>query len=220
MSVRAPIEPPQVGPPSGPPERRAGNGVTGPALVAVGAAVVVVGLAVALVLWTGRDAGESDPSVTPETSGQAVAPAAPEAADPRAAREAEVIAAYRAAWDAQLAVGRDPRATAQDERIRATRTGDSLVVIQRALGRFKAQNRVYVGEVKLSPVVVDMGPDTATIRDCVDDATGGADAATGAVVEPAVRVVSSATVKMTLVDGVWKQSSYRDEKVPCTPAAP
>ena len=219
MSLRAPIEPSQAGPP-GPPERRAGGGVTGPVLVAVGAAVVAVALAVGLILWTGRDSAETDVApVTPETAAQAAPPAGPTAADPQAARKAEVLAAYRAAWDAQLAVGRDPKASSDDKRLREHLTGDSLVTLQQAMAKHRQRNAVYVGELKLNPVVAELGGDTATVRDCVDDSIGTVDADTGAVVEPATRLVTTTTTTMKLVGGVWKKANFRDEKVSCTPAA-
>ena len=217
MSVRAPIEQEEGrGSPPGPPEKPPSRGALGALLFSFAVILAVAGLVVGIDRLRGPSSGPAPEVVLPpgETT---VTPTT--AADPDAAKKAEVIAAYRAVWDALLAVGRDSAASADDERLSATRTGDSLVALQRSFAKTKEANDVLTGEVKLSPVVVELTADTAIIRDCLDDATGLVDAKTGEVVEPPTRVVAYATVKMKLVDGVWKQANFRDEKVPCTPAA-
>lgn len=224
MSVRAPIEPPRPGgypssPGGPPPSGDGGRGLWPVVLVLVALAGAIALVAGAIVFTRGDSAEEQVPlggPVPPATSAPA---AAPTTADPQAATKAEIIAAYRGAWDAQLAVGRDPKATPDDNRLRTYLTGDSLVAIQLSMVKFKARNEVYTGEIKLNPTVIEISGESATIRDCVDDATGSADAETGEVVEPPTRVVGTAIIAMKLVGGTWKQANYRDEKVPCTSAA-
>ncbi len=224
MSDRSPIEPPRPGgyppAPGGPSAReRSGRG-RGPILLVLGALVAAVVLVAGAVLLTRSDSAEEVPLGGPATSVAPAPAAAPTTTDPQAATKAEVIAAYRAGWEEHLAVGRDPNATADDDRLRAHHTGDNLATLQIAMVKFKSAEKVYVGEVKLNPTVVELGPDTATIQDCVDDATGAADATTGEIVEPATRVIKTATAKMKLVGGVWKQANYRSvEGPPCTSAA-
>jgi len=221
MSVRVPTGPPPPDgyqPPPGEPPKPDGRSARGPVLIALAVLLGAAALVTSAIVLTRGDS--ADETVTP--GGPASSTAAPSAAttiDPQAAVKADIIAGYRATWDAHLAVGRDRKATADDERLRATRTGDSLAAIQRSLRSFKDRNEVLTGEVKLHPVVVEIKGDTATIRDCLDDATGSANADTGRVAEPPTRIVTTITSTMKLVDGVWKQSNYRDEKVPCTPAA-
>jgi len=224
MSDRSPIEPP--GPVSYPPGHEglssSGDGGRGlwPIVLVLVALAAAIALVAGAIVFTRGDPGEEQvPLGGPATSAVTAPATAPTAADPQAATKAEVIAAYRASWDEQLAVGRDPKATADDDRLRAHRTGDSLATIQLAMVKFKSAEKVYVGEVKLNPTVVELGPTTASIVDCVDDATGAANANTGEIVEPATRVIKKATVAMKLVGGVWKMSDYRSEELPCTPAA-
>ena len=227
MSVRAPIEPPQTGGPHqpGPPDRPAGGsgGSPGAAIFIALALLAVVVVAVAGFVVTQRlpaeDGSGQVPVGGPETTAQVAAPttpAVPTTVDPEAAAKAEVIAAYRAAWDDYLAVGRDPKATADDDRLRAHRTGTSLVVVQKTLLEMKANNEVFDGEVKLlNPTVTELTPTVASIIDCVEDATGSVDAVTGARVAPATRVVKRAKVTMKKIGGVWKQSNFTSEDALC-----
>ena len=225
MNVRAPIEPSQPGGyPPGPGRSSPSPGGEGrgpwPVIVLLAALVAAIAVvAGAIVLTRGDSAQEEVPLGGPATTGVTAPATAPTSVDPQAAIKAQVIMAYRAAWDEFLAVARDGKATADDDRLRAHHTGDSLATRQLALVKRKSRDEIYVGDVRLNPEVIELGPDIATIRDCVDDATGTVDVNTGEVVEPATRVVETAIVKMKLVNGVWKQANYRDEKVPCTSAA-
>jgi hypothetical protein len=224
VSVRAPIEPPRPGgypPGPGRPSPSSGGDGLGPWAIALVLAALVAAIALvvgAIVLTRGDSAEEEVPLGGPATSGVAAPATAPTSVDPQAATKAEVVMAYRAAWDEFLAVARDPKATADDNRLRAHHTADSLATRQLALFKRKSGDEIYVGEVRLNPAVIELGSDTATIRDCVDDATGTVDVNTGEVVEPATRVIKTATVKMRLLGGIWKQANYASEETPCTPA--
>ena len=224
MNVRAPIEPSQPGGyPPGPGRSSPSPGGEGrgpwPVILLLAALVTAISLVAGAIVFTRGDAAEEVPLGEPVTSAGTAPAAAPTTLDPQAATKAEVIAAYRAAFDDQLAVGRDPKATADDDRLRAHHTGDALATIQLSLVKFKSADKVYIGDLKLSPKVVELSGDTATVQDCLDDATGAADANTGEVVEPATRVVTTVTAKMKKVGEVWKMANYRDEKTPCVPAA-
>ena len=224
MSVRAPMKPPPGGYPPGPgrPSPSSGGGGRGPwpVVLLVAGLVAAIALVAGGILFTRDDFAEEQlPLGSPAMSTPSAPQVAPTTVDPQAATKAEVIAGYRAAFDEQLAVGRDPSATADDDRLRAHRTGDALGTIQLALVEFKSAGKVYIGDVKLSPKVVELSGDTATIQDCLEDATGAADAETGEVLEPATRVVTTVTVKMKKIGGTWKMANYRDEKTPCVPAA-
>ena len=224
MSVRAPVEPPASDgyqQRSGGPSGVSKGGGLGPWVLILVAVVAAVALVAGVIVFTRGDESARDemPLGGPATSATPAPAAAPATVDPLGATKAQVISAYRAAWDEFLAVARDKNATADDDRLRAHHTGDSLATLQLALVKRKSGDEIYVGEVRLNPEVIELGPDTATIRDCVDDATGTVDANTGEVVEPATRVVETAVVKMKLVNGVWKMANYRDEKVPCTSVA-
>ena len=225
MKVRAPIEPPRPGgypPGSGRPSPSSGGDGRGPwgVVLVLAAVVAAVALVVGAIVFTrGHSAEEEVPLGGRATSAGTAPAAAPTTVGPQAATKAEVIAGYRAAFDDQLAVGRDPKATADDDRLRAHHTGDALATIQLSLVKFKSANKVYIGDLKLSPKVVELSGDTATVQDCLDDSTGAADANTGEIVEPATRVVTTVTAKMKKVGGVWKMANYRDEKTPCVPVA-
>ena len=224
MNVRAPIEPSQPGgypPGPGRPSPSSGDDGRGPwpVILVLASVVAAVGLVAGAIVFTRGDSAEEVPLGGPVTSAGAAPAAAPTTVDPQAATKAEVIAAYRAAFDEQMAVGRDPQATADDDRLRAHRTGDALTTMQGAMLKHKSRGAVYVGEIKLHPRVVELGAGVATVSDCIDDAVGTVDATTREVVEPATRLVTTVTVTMKLVNGVWKMSNFRDEKVPCTPPA-
>ena len=226
MSVRAPIEPPRPGgyPPSpgGPPPSSGGDGRgPWPVVLVLAALVAAIALVAGAIVFTRGDSAEEEqvPLGGPATSAATAPAAAPTTIDPQAAIKAEVIAAYRAGWDAHLAVGRDPKATADDDRLRAHLTGDTLAVLQLHLVKIKSADEVYTGDVKLNPKVLELDGTTATIEDCVDDATGTVHTVTGRVVQPATRVVKLASVTMKLVGGVWKISNYKSVEAPCVPAA-
>ena len=223
MSVRAPVEPPASDgyqqSPGGPTGASKGGGL-GPWVLVLVAVVAAVALVAGAIVFTrgGEPASDEMPLGGPAMSGTPAPAAAPATVDALAATKAQVISSYRAAWDEFLAIARDKNATADDDRLRAHHTGDSLATRQLALVKRKSGDEIYVGEVRLNPEVIELGPDTATIRDCVDDATGTVDANTGEVVEPATRVIKTATVKMKLVGAVWKQANYASEETPCAPA--
>ena len=225
MSDRSPIEPPRpVGYPTGPggPSSSSGDGGRGlwPVVLVLVALAAAIALVAGAIVFTSGDPGkEQVPLGGPATSAVTAPPKAPTAADPQAATKAEVIAAYRAGWEAQLAIGRDPKATADDDRLRASLTGDNLAAVQLSLVRLKSGDEVYVGEVKLNPKVVELDATTAVIEDCVDDATGTVNAVTGRPVQPATRAVKLATVRMKLVDASWKTSNYKSVEASCVPAA-
>lgn len=222
MSVRAPVEPPATG---GYPQGSGGqpgpskSGARGSLVLIVVAVLAAAVLFAAAMAMTRSDSGEDKRGGTPDTSVQAAPVTVATTVDPQAAIKAEVIAGYRAGWDAHLAVGRDPTATADDDRLRAHLTGDTLAVLQLHLVKIKSAEEVYIGEVRLNPKVLELDGTTATIEDCVDDATGTVDAATGKVVQAPNRVVKLATVTMKLVGGVWKISNYKSVEASCVPAA-
>ena len=223
MSVRAPVQPGASGGyPQGPgdPPGRSKSGVGGrrPGVLILVALTAAVALVVTTIALTRGDEAEEVPLGGPDTSAYEV-PAVSTTVDPQAAMKEEVIAGYRAGWDAHLAVGRDPKATADDDRLRAHLTGDTLAVLQLHLVKIKSAEEVYIGEVRLNPKVLALDGTTATIEDCVDDATGTVDAATGKVVQAPNRVVKLATVTMKLVGGVWKISNYKSVEASCVPAA-
>ena len=223
MSVRAPIPPQPGGYPPGPgrPSPSLGGDGRGTwrVILVLAALVALIGLVAGAIVFTRGDAGEEQfPLGGPAASASSAPATAPTTVDPQAATKAQVIRAYRAAWDEFLAVARDAKATADDDRLRAHHTGDSLATRQLALVKRKSGDEIYVGEVRLNPAVIELSSETATIRDCVDDATGTVDVNTREVVEPATRVIKTAIVKMKLVGGVWKQANYVSEETPCTPA--
>lgn len=221
MSDRSPIPPPRPGgyPPDQGGPSSSGDGGRGlwPIVLVLGALAAAIALVAGAIVFTSGDPGkEQVPLGGPATSVVTAPATAPTAADPQAATKAEVIAAYRAAWDDQLAVGRDPKATADDDRLRAHLTGTSLAAVQLAMVKMKSANQIYDGEVKLlNPKVTELTPTTASIIDCVEDATGTVDATTGARVEPATRVVQRATVTMKKIGDVWKQSNFTSVDASC-----
>ncbi len=221
MSDQSPIEPPRPGayPPGPGSPSPAGDGGRRlwPIVLVLGALAAAIALVAGAIVFTSGDPGkEQVPLGGPATSPVTTPATAPTAADPQAAIKAEVIAAYRAAWDEYLAVGRDSKATADDDRLRAHRVGTSLAAVQLTLVKMKSSNEIFDGEVKLlNPQVSELTPSTASIIDCVEDATGTVNATTGARVEPATRVVQRATVTMKKIGDVWKQSNFTSVDASC-----
>ncbi|MEW6470653.1 MAG: hypothetical protein AB1679_00075 [Actinomycetota bacterium] len=157
-----------------------------------------------------------DGDVSPETQPTQPATTVTTAAKPTV--ESEVLAAYRAFWDAYLAAA-DPM-NPEDPRLAERATGGELETVQKAFLARRSAGEVIRGTLDLAPRVASVRPDgaAATVTDCYADHTGVYDAATGARKDSESGVRHLVTVEMVL-QGTWKVSSVTLERDGCTPAA-
>jgi hypothetical protein len=177
-------------------------------LVAIGVVVAMI-----IVVTKGDDSTGVDAGTTPV--GEAPAPTSP--ADPQAATKAAVLDAYRQSSEAFLAVGMDPNGKPEDPRLKEHATGPALLAAQRSIFGLRNNGKVYQGTVEFHPVVVELGPSTATVQDCSIDRTATVVLATGEVTSPPGSEGGLATAHLRLEDGVWKVYEFKDEKRPCEP---
>ena len=198
---------------SPPPYRR----TKGPliALVILG---VIGSAAVAVIVANALDEPERVELGT-EPSEPATPAASSTTVDPQAATKAEIIAIYRKAWEAYVAVASDPNGQPEDPRLGEHTVGNALLASQLSIRKWRAEGHVLdVERLELHPEVVELGRDTAVIEDCSIDVSGLVDAETGEVVTssgPPEATLSTATFR--LVDGVWMQNGFTDRKQTCVP---
>ncbi len=184
------------------------------ALVVLG--VIGVGAVAFLVANSGGDAPPAElattPSVAPTTGPTTTL-------DPDAATKAEIIKAYRQSYDAFVAVASDPNGDPEDPRLEEHKVGNALLATQLGIRKLRDDGHVLVvTQNERNPRVVELGPDTAVVEDCGIDVSGVADEETGEIVIPAGPAEGS-LVRTTyrVVDGVWKQNSFKDTKQSCVP---
>lgn len=133
---------------------------------------------------------------------------------PSVVAAADAVAAYRGMWKAIVAAGAvpDPDAPA----LRRYATGDALKLIVGNLVIDRDQGKVVKGDVALSPTVTALEPvehpTQITITDCVDATNWLEYKPSGERWdnEPGAKHHNTATV--TLLDDVWKVSSFTLEK--------
>lgn len=208
VDVRTPPHP-STPPPS--PHRRS----RGP-LVAL-LVLVVVGLAAAVfvLIASGDDPvpdaplGGGSPPVQPPPAAEV---------DPGAAAKAEILDAYRQSYDAVVAVGSDPKGQPDDPRLEQHKGGHALLATQLSIRRLRTEGHVLAGNVEVHPEVVELTEDTAVVEDCGIDVTSVVVQHSGEVIVPAGPPAGGlATATYRLIDGVWIQDSFTDEKRSCVP---
>ena len=194
----------------------------GPGRRQAGPAAVVLTLA-GLVLPAGCSRSGDEPTVASSTT-TALAPAVNSTTPSEAAittttagaaeENQAVLAAYRAFWDAYIAASNpmNPEHPALAERA----AGEELDTVRRTLLARKSAGEVFQGTMNLSPTIITVTGDRATVRDCHDDNLVVVDAATGAVKEPDDPVRKLVTVTLTRVEGVWKVTGIKLESEGCT----
>ncbi len=131
-----------------------------------------------------------------------------------AADDAEVLAAYRAFWDAYLAAAdpMDPEHPALAQHA----TGKQLETLQKAFLASRAGGEVIRGTLDLAPRVLSVTGDRAAVRDCYLDNSGVYDAATGSRKDTASGTRHLVTASLVREGGVWKVSDLTKEGDGCT----
>ena len=183
------------------------------ALCLVAGAVVVVNLT--------RDTGSGSVTEVGRKPAVSTAPAAPTSApDPQATTKAAILDAYRQSFDAYVAVASDPNGSPDDPRLSQHKIGNALLASQISIKRLRNAGQVLVGRAELHPTVAELTPDSAVVTDCSLDQFATVEVATGRVVEPAgPPTAGAATTTYRLVNGVWMQNGFKDEKRSCVPPA-
>ncbi|MGI8778093.1 MAG: hypothetical protein ACR2LJ_12115 [Acidimicrobiales bacterium] len=140
--------------------------------------------------------------------------------DPQAATKAAIQDAYRQSFDAFVAIASDPAGSPDDPRLSQHTIGNALAASQLTILKLRRAGQVYVGRVEVHPSVVELTADTATVVDCGIGDVAVVEVATERVVTPAGPPVgAAATATYRLINGVWMQNTYKDEKRTCAPAA-
>ena len=152
-------------------------------------------------------AGATTPSTTSATAGTTASSAT--------AADAEVLAAYRAFWDAYL-VAADPM-DPEHPALVAHATGEQLETVQKAFLARKVGGEVIRGTLDLAPRVVSVVDERATVRDCYLDNSGVYDAA-GTRKDTASGVRHLITASLVWEGGAWKVSDLQKEGDGCTAA--
>jgi len=183
-------------------------------------AVVVAGLAAIGVLVAISD---DEPTSTAPLATGTSAPAltTPSTIDPQAAVKAEILAAYRQAFDAFIAVASEPNGQPTDPRLEEHTIGNALLASQASIDRLRKAGQVVRGTIEVHPVVVELTTDTAVVEDCGIDRLGVLNAATGEVVTPIDDPPKAGSARATyrLINGVWMQDGFKDLKQACVPPA-
>ena len=127
-------------------------------------------LVLAVVMGLAACSGESDArdAAAPSTTGQSASTTSNSTSTTATTedQEAAVLAAYRAFWADVVAAGKT--ADWQSSRLTRHATGK---VLARVRGQFRAldsQGFVALGTIKVSPRVVRLADEKATVQDCVD----------------------------------------------------
>ena len=181
-------------------------------------AVVVAGLVLAACSGDGgKQAGTSTSSTTEKpaavssTGPATTATTAPPVPDD----EQQVLASYRAFWDAYIAASNPMN---PEHPALADHAADGeLDTVRRTLLARRSAGEVFKGTMDLAPKVTALDGDRATVRDCHDDNLVVVEAASGAVKEPDDPVRKLVTV--TLVRGGpagWKVTAIKLESEGCS----
>ncbi len=196
-----------------PPYRRS----NGPRIVL--AILVFVGLAaVGVIVFNALD--EPAKVELGPKSGVPTAPAPNTPVDPEAATKAEIIGAYRQAFESAIAIASDPEGQFDDPGLVRYKSGTALAAAQLAIQKLRADGDVLqVTQLELNPKVVELGPSTAVLEDCAIDVSAIVDQETGVAVVPAGPPEPELNVATyELVGGVWMQKSFKAAQGPCVPA--
>jgi hypothetical protein len=188
----------------------------GPLIALVVLAVIGVGAVVFLVANAGNEAPPAELATTPSglpTTGPTTT------LDPDAATKAEIIEAYRQSWDAFVAVASDPNGDPEDPRLEKHTVGNALLASQLTLRKWRDDGHVLeVTALDLNPAVVELGPETAVLEDCLIDVSALVDNGSGEIVEPAGPPAAElARATFRLIDGVWMQNGFKDAQGSCAP---
>lgn len=131
----------------------------------------------------------------------------------RAALEAEVLAAYRAHWDAFLTAADPPNP--DHPALAATTTGRELEFLRNALARDREAGVVVRGSINLDPEVVRVNDGEAWVRDCIWDRSGVFVRETGQVAVPVTTEMELRTFRLVRTEGRWKVAERRKHEGPC-----
>ncbi len=116
--------------------------------------------------------------------------------------QAEVLAAYRANWDAFNVAGDPPNP--QHPALANTKTAKALAAVQQNLGGWRERGLAYRGSSELNPRVTNVTPLRAEVEDCVLDQGSLVEVASGRVIDAPSGVRKQWKGVLVAVDGGWK----------------
>lgn len=179
---------------------------------------LIASVAVTLVMG-GLVAGcsSSDEGAAPATSTAPASSSGPTTTQPvtttSAAVEQQVIADYRAFWDAYLTAA-DPMDPFHPG-LAQHATGEELRQLEASFAERFQRGEAIRGTFELAPRVVSVNGPAATISDCYGDSTQVFDA-DGNALTPSGEGRYLVTVSLVLEDGTWKVSAIKREADGCT----
>lgn len=132
-----------------------------------------------------------------------------------AAAEDDVLAAYRAFWNAYLAAG-DPMNPAHPG-LPLVATGDELDRVRETFSGYFAEGFVIRGSLDLSPELESLESGRAEVRDCYRDRTHLFDADTGEQQDPPDEPRFEVIATLELDDGTWKVARMESLSEGCAP---
>jgi len=185
------------------------------------AAPVVMGVVLALTACSGDRGAEQAAAPATTTSATTTTTAEPATTSTAAtdAREAAVLASYRAFWDDMIAVGattnwRSPR---MDDHA----TGNALAQAQATYRLLHRRGLVARGTVKVRPEVLSIRGDKATVYDCNSTSNFLAyDARTGELRDRSSGRSDGMTVTLLRRNGTWKVADSTTEVGKCRRSPP
>lgn len=129
--------------------------------------------------------------------------------------EDEVLAAYRASWDAFLEAADPP--DPEHPRLLRTTTGEQLEAVQRMFAGDLASGFVRRGSFDLAPRVLSVEGRRAVVRDCMHDRGIVYEAATGEALTPLDEARLLVETVLVREAGTWKVAENDLVEVGCEP---
>lgn len=126
--------------------------------------------------------------------------------------QAEVLASYRASWDA-FTVAADPP-NPEYPALAEFKTGTALAVAQQSLTRYRERGQVVRGNTELNPRVISVTSLRAEVEDCVLDQSALLDVS-GRVVEAPTGGRERWRAVLVATDGRWKTEDMRTQGEAC-----
>jgi hypothetical protein len=160
--------------------------------------LVAVGLAV-----TAACSGGTHHTAAPVTTTTSPPPTSASTTTTVDPTKAAILESYRAEWADFLAVADSFPVRPLDMRLEAHATGNQLHSVRQALTRLSLQNHYDQGPTVLSPVVIAVDTDAATVLDCIFDQSVEMDSRTKAPVERPNAGHTLDRFAMSRVNGKW-----------------
>ena len=133
--------------------------------------------------------------------------------NPRAALEAEIVAAYESSWNDFIKAGNPPSPEA--EFLVEHLSGEALETTRDLLRQYEAEGVVVRGTYEFDATVRELGDDRAVVEDCGFDQLQLVIPGSGTVVETFDDQRDGLVAELNLEGSSWKVIGYTDEAQVC-----